>query len=860
MPTGIIVSSAIGDKFAIPRTRLALERLGIRNIIVADNLNNAIKQAGTSVLLVRAGTILPKLITILPSSTGLPLVGYGRNGKFEENLTPTCVYLEKAAVRILGKNSFKLHWEEMIKAIITPNQKLRTVQIHGLNHTYDPKLRILQLITSLQLGGAERVVLDISTGLQQRGQRVWVATTSKPGRETFQLPSNQIDISKYSREHHPNLILQIVTALQIDIIHAHLISAQVCKEIRNLCPNTPLITTMHNVPEAWPAGFISETPVDSIISCSKLVGTLAKAKGIACKTVWNGIDEVPLQPSQLAKEQGKAWRASHSIKPNETVIGVIANPRRQKRLDFIPRILAALPKNKNFRCVVVGGGTNKDATQSLARLNRQASKYKSPITLVGTTTNTKDALHAFDVLLSVSRYEGLSLAHLEALAAGIPVIATNVGGAKEIAQELSDKSYYKLLSKSAPATKFAQAILTCPKPSQNSQLPKAFTRRTMAKRMEQVYKSAVANKATKDAQEIWIVTNNFSMGGAQSSARRLLTKWHNEGRKVRAITIQEVLKSKGATALEQAGVPLSQIIPEPNKDTDEHVHRILELAIQHKPKAIFFWNLITSYKLLISDAFRNSSTKVIDVSPGEMSFKSLLQYFQNPRRELPYRTTKEFGEALYKCVVKFSGEVSKAQDSLACPVEVIRNGIPLTPHHKRKGKKLIFSTAARISPDKRIEDLIEGFKIAHSTLPEYELHIAGRIENGAQEYYNKLKEQASGLPIKWLGELPSSAKLLATTDIFVMISEPAGCPNASLEALAAGIPVIATNVGGASEQVINGVNGYLTPRRDNASLAKAITKLSRNARDINRFGKAAKLHVSRNFSMKTMSTKYLSLS
>ena len=57
-----------------------------------------------------------------------------------------------------------------------------------------------------------------------------------------------------------------------------------------------------------------------------------------------------------------------------------------------------------------------------------------------------------------------------------------------------------------------------------------------------------------------------------------------------------------------------------------------------------------------------------------------------------------------------------------------------------------------------------------------------------------------------------------------MISEPAGCPNASLEALAAGVPVVATDVGGASEQIVDGVTGRLVARRDAAALAEAIVE------------------------------------
>ncbi len=83
--------------------------------------------------------------------------------------------------------------------------------------------------------------------------------------------------------------------------------------------------------------------------------------------------------------------------------------------------------------------------------------------------------------------------------------------------------------------------------------------------------------------------------------------------------------------------------------------------------------------------------------------------------------------------------------------------------------------------------------------------------------------------MEWLGELADSSALLDAIDLFAMISEPAGCPNASLEAMARGLPVIATDVGGASEQVVDGLNGRLVPRGDTAALAAALVELGRDA-------------------------------
>jgi glycosyltransferase involved in cell wall biosynthesis len=93
-------------------------------------------------------------------------------------------------------------------------------------------------------------------------------------------------------------------------------------------------------------------------------------------------------------------------------------------------------------------------------------------------------------------------------------------------------------------------------------------------------------------------------------------------------------------------------------------------------------------------------------------------------------------------------------------------------------------------------------------------------------------------------------------DLFVMISNPAGCPNASLEALAAGLPVIATDVGGASEQVVDGQVGRLVPTQQPAALAQAIIELANHPDLRAQMGKAARAHVQDRFSLPRMLAAY----
>jgi len=98
---------------------------------------------------------------------------------------------------------------------------------------------------------------------------------------------------------------------------------------------------------------------------------------------------------------------------------------------------------------------------------------------------------------------------------------------------------------------------------------------------------------------------------------------------------------------------------------------------------------------------------------------------------------------------------------------------------------------------------------------------------------------------------------LDSLDLFLMISEPAGCPNASLEAMAAGLPVIATDAGGASEQIRDGVNGRLVPARDSRRFADALVSLGNDPERRVAFGLAGRERVEKQFSLDRMVSDYL---
>jgi glycosyltransferase involved in cell wall biosynthesis len=143
-------------------------------------------------------------------------------------------------------------------------------------------------------------------------------------------------------------------------------------------------------------------------------------------------------------------------------------------------------------------------------------------------------------------------------------------------------------------------------------------------------------------------------------------------------------------------------------------------------------------------------------------------------------------------------------------------------------------------------------------LPPHVLKIAGGPEPGAPAYLDTLRGLAEGLAVEFVGEVEPAA-FLSDLDLFVLVAEPAGCPNASLEAMAAGVPVVATDVGGMREQIEDGVSGRLVPREDEDALARAIVDLARDSETRQRLGSAGRERVRERFSMEAMADAYLAL-
>lgn len=124
----------------------------------------------------------------------------------------------------------------------------------------------------------------------------------------------------------------------------------------------------------------------------------------------------------------------------------------------------------------------------------------------------------------------------------------------------------------------------------------------------------------------------------------------------------------------------------------------------------------------------------------------------------------------------------------------------------------------------------------------------------------QLLEQHGATALAWLpGERADIPQLMAAMDIFVLPSLGEGISNTILEAMASGLPVVATAVGGNPELVQPGVTGAMVSAADPEAMAQALLSYARDAALRNRHGQAARAVIDGGFSMDAMTRGYLSV-
>jgi len=162
------------------------------------------------------------------------------------------------------------------------------------------------------------------------------------------------------------------------------------------------------------------------------------------------------------------------------------------------------------------------------------------------------------------------------------------------------------------------------------------------------------------------------------------------------------------------------------------------------------------------------------------------------------------------------------------------------------GEAPVIGSTARLHVKNDHATLLRAFARVNARWPGARLLLVGR---GPEEAELRALATALGIAahVQFTGERADVAPSLQQMDLYVQASVAEGMPNSVLEAMAAGLPVVATSVGGTPEVVVDGETGLLVPPRDPVALADAMQKLLEDRTMTDAFGRAGRARVETHF-------------
>ena len=372
-----------GEAWRFRRTERALAGAGVETerTTSREEFCARLRSADAPLWLVRAGawraTSTP-IPAIPPSATGRPLIALGmtlETGCAQAAGAASC-YLEPAAARMLAADLERLgDWSRALRRC-AESRRTRTVRMHALDVHYDPGWRVVQLVTSIQIGGAERVTLDLAEELTRQRVSVCVAVFGQPTRLAFPEPPQFADLSAVpgNPEARGSAVAEVCREFGADLVHAHLIRGSEAVAIKS--HGLPLVMTVHNMPPAWPLGLGERDThrADLVLACSRAVAREVEARELAVpvRVVWNGVG--PVAVSDARERAAPGWSE------RDFVLVAVANPRRQKRLERLPEIVALLDAQlapRRVRLLLVGAPAagSADACEALAALDAALDEW-----------------------------------------------------------------------------------------------------------------------------------------------------------------------------------------------------------------------------------------------------------------------------------------------------------------------------------------------------------------------------------------------------------------------------------------------------------------------------------------------------
>ena len=283
---------------------------------------------------------------------------------------------------------------------------------------------------------------------------------------------------------------------------------------------------------------------------------------------------------------------------------------------------------------------------------------------------------------------------------------------------------------------------------------------------------------------------------------------------------------------------LDEGLPEESCEEGIRIHRLPRIRVRFVGVFAFWIDTIRTLQKIRPDIVHAQSLYV--AIPALISKKILkIPYIVWGRGSdvyLPNRFTKLTSKTIMKnadSVLALTNEMKRVMQGIHdCEIIVVPNGIELKeymielPRQERRSHKKRVLFVGRLHPVKGVQYLLQAMKTVHEKIPDAKLTLVGDGED--REYLENLAD-CLGIRdcVNFVVKVPHEkvSDYMSHADVFVLpsLSESFGIVN--LEAMARGLPIVATRVGGLPDVIEDGVNGYLVKAKEPSEIAEALLKL-----------------------------------
>jgi glycosyltransferase involved in cell wall biosynthesis len=289
-------------------------------------------------------------------------------------------------------------------------------------------VRILHVIQELGTGGAERILLSAHRGARAAGHEVFVAAAPGPLAADLDAEPYPLPLIRRRPWRIPAAAFAVrkaVHATRPDVVHAYNPAVGLAAGLATRRGTRPpgLVNLQGGAEEDWPGAV-------RLVRLSGLA-PVACGPGVAAALAERGLEPLATVPNAVGPAPPPADRSEFGLEAGTRLVLAVGRLVEQKHHELAIRALAGVPETV---LAIAGEGPLRGELEQVAA----EAGVDDRVRFLGVRPDARALMGAADAVVMPSRWEGLPLSALEALASGTPLVATNVRGLRELVTDGRD--------------------------------------------------------------------------------------------------------------------------------------------------------------------------------------------------------------------------------------------------------------------------------------------------------------------------------------------------------------------------------------------------------------------------------------